>query len=183
MGEPVAALIPRSPTRPACNRVSRSLRQTRLAPADLRKEGPAYDLPIAVGVLLASGQVLADVEDAVFIGELGLNGDVRPVRGLLPMVMLAANRGAKRAFVPAENAPEAGLVDGMTILPVTSLASLAAHLLGPVPIDPYQRGDAPDDGPANPSVTDFADIVGQEHVKRALEVARSIEGVVKAEIR
>ena len=143
-----------------------------MAPADLRKEGPAYDLPIATGVLLASGQVVADVDDAVFIGELGLNGDVRPVRGLLPMVMLAANRGARRAFVPAENAPEAGLVDGLTIYPVTSLASLAAHLLGPVPIEPFRRTPAsPDDAPPAPNVTDFADIVGQEHVKRALEVA------------
>ena len=142
-----------------------------LAPADLRKEGPAYDLPIATGILLASGQVVADVEDAVFIGELGLTGEVRPVRGLLPMVMLAAARGMKRAFVPEQNAPEAALVDAMAIYPVTSLASLASHLLGAVPIDAYHR--EPSAGQPEPpaNVTDFADIVGQEHVKRALEVA------------
>src|SRR6185312_2187699 len=71
-----------------------------LAPADIRKEGPAYDLPIAVGVLLASGQVVASVDDAVFVGELALTGDVRPTRGVLPMVGLARDRGMKRAFVP-----------------------------------------------------------------------------------
>jgi magnesium chelatase family protein len=142
-----------------------------LAPGDLRKEGPAYDLPIAVGVLLASGQLIADVEDAVFIGELGLNGEVRPVRGLLPMVMLAANRGMKRAFVPADNAPEAALVSGITIYPVTTLASVASHLLGAVEIEPFTRSTEPEAQEQPPNVTDFADIVGQEHVKRALEVA------------
>lgn len=142
-----------------------------LAPADLRKEGPAYDLPIATGVLLASGQVVADVADAVFIGELALTGDVRPVRGLLPMVMLAAARGATRAFVPAENAPEAALVSGVAVYPVTSLASLASHLLGAIPIERYTRKPSDDVDTFSGAVTDFADIVGQEHVKRALEVA------------
>lgn len=143
-----------------------------LAPGDLRKEGPAYDLPIAAGVLLASGQIIADVEDAVFIGELGLNGEVRPVRGLLPMVMLAANRGMKRAFVPVDNAPEASLVTGIATYPVTTLASVASHLLGAIPIEPYVREPASDaDDAPMANVTDFADVVGQEHVKRALEVA------------
>jgi len=143
-----------------------------LAPADLRKEGPAYDLPIATGVLLASGQVVADVEDAVFIGELGLTGEVRPVRGLLPMVMLAAARGMKRAFVPAVNAPEAALVDALEIYPVTSLASLASHLMGAITIDVFRRDTAAaEPEPLAGNITDFADVVGQEHVKRALEVA------------
>jgi magnesium chelatase family protein len=143
-----------------------------LAPADLRKEGPAYDLPIAIGALLASGQVVADVSDAVFIGELALTGEVRPVRGLLPMVMLAAARGMKRAFVPADNAPEAALVKDLAIYPVTSLASLASHLLGAVEIAPFVRSSEGGDDDALPvNLTDFADIVGQEHVKRALEVA------------
>lgn len=143
-----------------------------LAPSDLRKEGPAYDLPIATGVLLASGQVVADVEDAVFIGELGLTGEVRPVRGLLPMVMLAAARGMKRAFVPEANAPEAALVGAVEIYPVTSLASLASHLLGAIPIERYHRPPGADEPePLAGNITDFADVVGQEHVKRALEVA------------
>ena len=93
-----------------------------LAPADLRKEGPAYDLPIAVGVLIASGQVEAKLGDAVFVGEMALNGDVRPIRGLLPMVAVARQEGMKRAFVPAENAQEAALVDGIEIIPVETLA-------------------------------------------------------------
>jgi magnesium chelatase family protein len=143
-----------------------------LAPADLRKEGPAYDLPIAVGVLAASGQVIGDFEDAVFIGELSLDGDVRPIHGVLPMVALAKKRGKKRAFVPAANAAEGSLVSGIDVFPVTSLASLAAHLLGAVPID-SQQSDMASQPPELYRGTDFADIVGQEHVKRALEVAAS----------
>ena len=142
-----------------------------LAPADLRKEGPAYDLPIATGILLASGQVVANVEDSVFIGELALTGDIRPVRGLLPMVMLAHSRGIKRAFVPLENAAEAALVRGIEVYPTPGLAALASHLLGAILLPAYEP-PAPDPVPGGlASVTDFADIVGQEHVKRALEVA------------
>ena len=142
-----------------------------LAPADIRKEGPAYDLPIAVGILLASGQVAASVDDAIFLGELALNGDVRPTRGILPMVGVARDRGIKRAFVPAENAAEAALARGIEVFGVTSLASLAAHLLGAVPIAAViakPMGELTDEGPV---ATDFADIAGQEHVKRAIEVA------------
>ncbi|MGI8927311.1 MAG: YifB family Mg chelatase-like AAA ATPase [Tepidiformaceae bacterium] len=142
-----------------------------LAPADLRKEGPAYDLPIAAGLLLASGQVVADVEDAVFLGELALTGDVRAVRGVLPMVALARDRGMKRAFVPAANAPEAALIDGIDVYPVESLSSLAAHLLGPSPIAVAVPGPPAVVDELAAGITDFADVVGQEHVKRALEVA------------
>ncbi|HXU23933.1 MAG TPA: YifB family Mg chelatase-like AAA ATPase [Tepidiformaceae bacterium] len=144
-----------------------------LAPADIRKEGPAYDLPIAVGVLLASGQVLASVDDAVFVGELALTGDVRPTRGVLPMVGLARDRGMKRAFVPKQNAAEASLVRGIDVFAVESLSSLAAHLLGSVPIDRSIPVPASEYVPDNSSTTDFADVVGQEHAKRALEVAAS----------
>lgn len=142
-----------------------------LAPADLRKEGPAYDLPIALGVLMASGQVVAEVEDAVFIGELALTGDVRPVRGVLPMAMTAAAQGKRRAFVPPDNAAEAALVQGLVVYPVASLAALAAHLNGAqsLPVQPPTLAAGED--PLAAAVTDFADIVGQEHVKRALEVA------------
>lgn len=142
-----------------------------LAPADLRKEGPAYDLPIAVGLLLASGQIVADVDGAVFLGELALDGGLRPVRGVLPMVALARQREIERAYVPADNAAEAALVEGIDVYPVPSLSALTAHLLGAAPIVP-RTGAAPDPAPANaPPGTDFADIVGQEHAKRALEVA------------
>jgi len=141
-----------------------------LAPADLRKEGPAYDLPIAVGMLVASGQVVAELGDAVFLGELALTGEVRGVRGTLPMVALAKDRGIRKVFVPAANAPEASLVDGMDVYPVETLTQLAAHLLGAAPIVALREPPPPAPA-AGPQVTDFADIVGQEHVKRALEVA------------
>lgn len=89
-----------------------------LAPADLRKAGPAYDLPIAIGLLLASEQVQGDVHDAVFIGELGLDGAVRHTDGVLPMVAIAKEQGIRRVFVPQEDAAEAALVSGITIIPV-----------------------------------------------------------------
>ncbi len=140
-----------------------------LAPADLRKEGPAYDLPIAAGVMVARGQVEADLGDAVFVGELALDGEVRSVRGALPMVAVARDRGARRAFVPVANAPEAALVDGIEVFPVESVTQLAAHLLGKAPISPYAPTDEMEsDEPGGP---DLADVIGQEHAKRALAMA------------
>lgn len=141
-----------------------------LAPADLRKAGPAYDLPIAVGLLLASGQVDGDVAGAAFIGELGLDGTLRHTDGVLPMVAVARATGLRVVYVPLEDAAEAALVEGMTIMPVRSLADLAAHICGARPIAPYAAGALRPD--AEPSfAVDFQDIKGQEHVKRALEVA------------
>lgn len=142
-----------------------------LAPADLRKEGPAYDLPIAVGILLASGQIDATVDDAIFIGELALTGELRPVRGVLPMAMIAAARGVRRAFVTAANAAEAALVDGLEVYAVESLGGLAAHLNGSAALPLAVRRVSGGDSSSQSTTTDFADIVGQEHVKRALEVA------------
>jgi magnesium chelatase family protein len=141
-----------------------------LAPADTRKEGPAYDLPIAVGILLAGGQIVGDVEDAVFFGEVALNGDVRPVRGVLPMVALAKARGKARAFVPVENAAEASLVEGMEVFAAPSLSALASHLLGATALAPFVRQEQVEPESTIPGL-DFADVVGQEHAKRALEVA------------
>ena len=143
-----------------------------LAPADLRKEGPAFDLPIAMAILLASGQVVADLDDAIIVGELSLDGQIRPVHGVLPLVALAHRLGKMRAFVPVENAREAALIEGLEVVGVESLASFASHLLGAhqIPTTPRQEN------PESPELyrgTDFADIVGQEHVKRALEVAAS----------
>jgi magnesium chelatase family protein len=143
-----------------------------LAPADLRKEGPSYDLPIAVGIALASGQVLADVSDSLFLGELSLDGQLRPTHGILPMVALARERGLKKVYVPAADAPEAALVDGVDIYPVTSFRALIDHLLGDVEIEPFRReADALSEAPSSYDGVDFADVRGQEHVKRALEVA------------
>jgi len=143
-----------------------------LAPADLRKEGPAYDLPIAVGILLASEQAWPDrVEDALFVGELSLDGGVRHTTGILSMAVLAKERGLHTVFVPAVDAPEAALIHGVEVIPVTDLSSLIAHLQGLRSIEPYhyELNLSADEPPSY--AVDFSHIKGQEHVKRALEVA------------
>lgn len=144
-----------------------------LAPADLRKEGPAYDLPIAVGVLVASEQVTADLSNALVIGELSLDGSVRHTSGVLSMALLARERGIKTLFVPAADAPEAALIPDIDVIPIESLFALYAHLQGLQTIAPYQSNLEydPDDLPTYP--VDYAEIRGQEHVKRAMEVAAS----------
>ncbi len=143
-----------------------------LAPADVRKEGPAYDLPIAVGILVASGQVDADLADAIVVGELGLDGAVRHINGILPMVSLARATGLRRAFVPKDDAPEAALVAGVEVLPIGGLADLLAHLEGARPIAPHRadEGAFPLEEEA-PGGVDLAHVKGQEQVKRGLEVA------------
>jgi magnesium chelatase family protein len=140
-----------------------------LAPADLRKEGPAYDLPIAVGLLLASEQVSADLSHAGLVGELSLDGQVRSITGVLPMAVAAQERGLTTLYVPETNAAEAALVEGLEVFPVASLASLMGHLHGYAPIRPYEHRAQDDSPPVYP--IDFRDVKGQEHVKRALEVA------------
>ena len=143
-----------------------------LAPADLRKEGPAYDLPIAVGLLIASEQVIGDVSDSLFVGELSLDGSVRHVSGILPIASLARKHGIARLYVPQEDALEASLIDGIEIIPVDSLLSLVNHLNNMIPIPPYQQKISDDGGDELPTyAVDMAEIKGQEHVKRALEVA------------
>ncbi|MGD9030115.1 MAG: YifB family Mg chelatase-like AAA ATPase, partial [Anaerolineae bacterium] len=143
-----------------------------LAPADIRKEGPAYDLPIAVGVLIASEQVWPQaVEDALMIGELSLDGSVRHVDGILPIAAVARDEGISTLFVPAEDAAEASLIGDLDIIPVQNVSQLAAHLQGLHEIPPHDPSDDPMDAPPPPYVTDFAEIKGQEHVKRALEIA------------
>lgn len=141
-----------------------------LAPADLRKAGPAYDLPIAVGLLLASGQVMGDVAAAVFIGELGLDGTLRHTDGVLPMIAVARERGVRVAYVPQEDAPEAALVEGVQIIPARTLADLAAHIAGDRQLKPYEA-TLHYDGSAVQYPLDLREVRGQEHVKRALEVA------------
>ncbi|NLF01878.1 MAG: YifB family Mg chelatase-like AAA ATPase [Anaerolineales bacterium] len=143
-----------------------------LAPADIRKVGPIYDLPIAVGLLVASQQAWPHaVEDALFIGELSLDGSVGHVDGILPIAATARQLSIRRAFVPAVDAPEAALIDGLEVIPVTDLGQLTAHLQGLRPIQPYQPDLDLTTLPPPEYATDFAEIKGQEHVKRALEVA------------
>ncbi len=143
-----------------------------LAPADLKKAGPAYDMPIAVGILLSSQQLLADLDDALLVGEMSLDGVLRHTPGIISMVAVAAERGMKRAFVPAVDAPEAGLVQGITIYPVRNLSELVHHLHGQSPIQPVAPVTSIAEVAAEAlNVVDFADIRGQEHVKRGIEVA------------
>ncbi|MFO7741753.1 MAG: YifB family Mg chelatase-like AAA ATPase [Anaerolineae bacterium] len=143
-----------------------------LAPADIRKEGPAYDLPIAVGVLLASEQVWAHkVEDTLIIGELSLDGSVRHVDGILPVASVARDEGISTLIVPADDAREASLIDDLAVIPVENVTELTAHLQGLREIPPYSPDSHPMSAPPPPYATDFAEIKGQEHVKRALEVA------------
>jgi magnesium chelatase family protein len=142
-----------------------------LAPADLRKAGPSYDLPIAVGVLAATEQIPTDsLDKALIVGELSLDGSVRHVRGVLPVAAFAAGHGFRTVFVPGDDAVEAALIDGVDVIPVASLADLVNHLHGvaPISIQPPTHLDSPSLASA---VTDFREIKGQEHVKRAMEVA------------
>ena len=141
-----------------------------LAPASVRKEGPAYDLPIAVGVLIATGQLDPEsVEDTLIIGELSLDGGVRHVKGVLPMAALARAEGVRTVVVPAVDAAEAALIPDITVIPALTLNALYDHLSGENPLDPAVP---PDHHPEEILVeTDFSEIKGQEHVKRALEVA------------
>jgi magnesium chelatase family protein len=141
-----------------------------LAPAAVRKEGPAYDLPIALGVLIATNQLDPEqIEDALIVGELSLDGSVRHVRGILPMAAMARDQGFKRIFLPHVDACEAALIPDLEVIPVPSLSALHAHLTGFDGLQP-QAPVVVEDLPIEVR-TNFRDIKGQEHVKRALEVA------------
>ena len=142
-----------------------------LAPADLKKEGPAYDLPMAIGILLSTEQLCGDFTNTLFLGELSLDGTVRHTHGTLPMVALARDLGLRQVVVPEADAREASLINEMTVLPVSSLAQLVAHLTGRVPITPAvpveDWAKLASDAPS----LDLAYVKGQEHAKRAIEVA------------
>jgi magnesium chelatase family protein len=143
-----------------------------LAPADLRKEGPAYDLPIAVAILAASQQVWPDkLDGTLMVGELSLDGAVRHTKGILSMAAMARKDGFKQVIVPAVNAEEAALMPDIDVLGAPALSDLVSHLTGlkslePISIDPDKVFDQD-----MAYAADFADVMGQEHVKRAMEVA------------
>ncbi len=140
-----------------------------LAPAGQRKEGTVYDLPILLGILAASEEIRRLPEDVAFIGELSLTGTLRPVTGVLPMALAARRLGIRQLFVPAQNAAEATLAQGLTVYPVEHVAQLVEHLRGTEPLAPapvwQPEAAGVEGGP------DFADVMGQENVKRALEIA------------
>lgn len=146
-----------------------------LAPADLRKEGSLYDLPIAVAILAATGQVDAGMTDAsMFVGELSLDGSLRGVRGVLPLVAMARERGLRRVFLPRANVEEGAVVEGIEVVGAGSLGEVAAMLDGRCEIVPAERGatvGADTAAAAGRFAEDFADVRGQAAVKRALEIA------------
>jgi len=141
-----------------------------LAPAAVRKEGPSYDLPIALGVLIYTGMLPPGAADGMMVvGELSLDGTVRHARGVLPMAATARSAGFKRIVVPETDAAEAALIPDLEVLPVSSLSQLYNHLTGRKIIPPQPRSEVAYVPPVAP--TDFGEIKGQEHVKRAMEVA------------
>ena len=139
-----------------------------LAPAGQKKAGTVYDLPILVGILAAGGDLPALPPDAAFIGELSLTGALRGVTGVLPMAMAAKTAGIRQLFVPAENAAEATLAGGLTVYGVPDAKSLVAHLKGEQPLSPAPVWVPETDTAGLP---DLRDVMGQENVKRALEIA------------
>ena len=131
-----------------------------LAPASVRKEGPTYDLPIAVGVLLMQSLIPPNgLDDALVVGELSLEGTVRNSRGVLPMTATARQNGFKRIFVPASDAPEAALIPDIEVYPVSSLRDLYLHLTNQQTIQPYPHVEA--ESVSGIAPTDFRDIKGQ----------------------
>ena len=144
-----------------------------LAPADLKKEGPAYDLPIAIGILLSSGQLESVPSEAVFLGELSLDGSLRHTNGMLTMVSVARDQGYEAAFVPAVDAEEASLVEDITVYPVPTLDAALRHLRGESLLEPMLGDGWANCGESHcgSDYMDMAHIKGQEHAKRALEVA------------
>ena len=139
-----------------------------LAPADTKKAGTVYDLPIMLGILAATGIIKQPKPHTAFFGELSLNGELRPVNGALPMAVAAAREGIRELFVPADNAQEAAYADGVAVYPVSNVSELTAHLRGELLIKPMEAPELCADDMRYP---DFSDVKGQENVKRAMEIA------------
>src|SRR5262249_38978190 len=143
-----------------------------LAPADLKKDAGAFDLPIALGMLVATHQLQRDhVADYATVGELALDGSVRPVRGALSMAMACRQRGVRRLVVPAANAREAAVVEEVDVFGVNSLAEAVGLIAGQVEVDPVSPGMDEIAAKLNKYTEDFADVRGQEFAKRAVVVA------------
>lgn len=139
-----------------------------LAPADKKKAGTLYDLPMFIGILAADEDIDEPGDDCAFIGELSLSGELRPVYGALPMAIAAARCGVKKLFVPADNAAEAAFADGISVYPVKNVDELLRFMRGEVDIEPAA---APELDTLMEHMPDFSEVKGQENVKRALEIA------------
>jgi magnesium chelatase family protein len=144
-----------------------------LAPGDLRKEGPFYDLPIALGILVATGQIVApDIGDYLIAGELSLSGATRPVRGALAFARLARALGCRGLLLPAACAGEAALVEGVSVYPIQSLDQAARFLSGAATLEPVAHAEALRAERAAPEPSgDFSEVKGQHALRRAVEVA------------
>lgn len=140
-----------------------------LAPADVKKEGSVYDLPLLLAILQASGQLKVSLEGKAFIGELSLAGAIRPIRGVLPMTIAARDAGMKELYVPAENAEEAAVVGGISVFAPPDVDALMLHLYGNLPL-PVVVPHANDDK-NEPPLPDFCEVMGQETARRAMEIA------------
>ena len=140
-----------------------------LAPADLRKEGPVYDLPILISILCSSGQINTDLKDCMFAGELSLTGDLRPINGSLAMVIHARQKGYKTFFLPARNAPEASVVEGIDVIPISNIKELVKHLNGEEKIEPVKSEQF--SFAEEIDYPDFSEVKGQQIPKKALEIA------------
>jgi magnesium chelatase family protein len=144
-----------------------------LAPGDLPKEGASFDLPIAISILAASGQIQSDLSKSIFFGELSLDGRLRRTKGILSMVLRARESGIQDVFLPFENAGEVAVIDNVTLYPAKTLKEVYLHLIGQKYIEPLDHVPYETIERASSSTHDFADISGQEFVKRAVEVAVS----------
>jgi magnesium chelatase family protein len=141
-----------------------------LAPADLPKNSPIYDVPIALGTLQATGELRFDAAEKLFVGELALDGRIRKIQGILPIALFAKASGIQELYVPEENLSEAALVPGLTLYGASDLRTLGDHLNGVRPLSPFVPEEE-NPGGENPEYVDFQSIRGQEHAKRALEIA------------
>jgi len=172
--------LPDSAVREATDRVRSALKNlsfvwpvsritVNLAPGDIRKTGPVYDLPVLLAILAASGQLPVPGPEDAFIGELSLDGGVRSVTGVLPMALAAVQQGVRHLFVPAENAAEAAAAGALCVYPVHTALDAVRHLTGEAPIEPAQPAAFAPGGPRD--VPDFADVRGQLEARRAMEIA------------
>lgn len=164
----VSSAIKNSRFRPPhqCGRVT-----VNLAPADLRKEGPIYDLPIALGFLMTTKQIEFDYKNKLFLGELSLDGTIRPVKGVLPIAIMAKEKGIQEIYVPEENSMEASLIPGLQVIPTRNLGNLVKHLHKEEIIEHAPKTSLEEFLSDPVTEIDMALVQGQEHAKRALEIA------------